>query len=220
MSEKGRTAAFFDFDETLLAIDSSSIGFKVLKAGGYLTRWFMVKMAGIFLLRKLGLVDEEGLARVFLGFYKGRQLQPFIDSADNFYSEYLQPNLAPKVLEKLRWHQAQGHPTILISGSIDYYLKPVQSDLKLDHLLCSHLEIDTRGLLTGRSKGPICVGEKKVVLALSLAQKEDLDLASSYAYGNSYLDIPILEQVGHPVAVNPDLRLARVAASRNWEILE
>lgn len=214
-----KVAAFFDFDETLLAIDSSGIGFKVLKENGYLSRGFMLKMGLTLFARKLGLVDDRFMARVFLTFYKGRDLQEFIDSAQAFFDEYLQPNLNPPVVKRLRWHQEQGHATILISGSIDYYLKPVQEALDIDHLLCTHLEKDDSGLLSGRSLGPVCVGENKVEMAVELAQAQNLDLEKSYAYGNSELDIPILKSVGHPVAVNPDSGLAAFVREQQIEIL-
>ncbi|MCF7826164.1 MAG: HAD-IB family hydrolase [Candidatus Marinimicrobia bacterium] len=212
-------AAFFDFDETLLAIDSAGIGFKVLKEQGYLTWAFMLKMMVIMLLRKVGVVDEQIMARTFLSFYRGRDLQPFVDSAQAFYEEYLQPNLSPEVLQKLRWHQEQGHQTVLVTGSIDYYLQPVMVDLGIDHLLCTHLELDADGLLSGRSKGPVCVGETKVTLAKDLAKSQGLDLTQSYAYGNSELDIPMLMEVGHPVIVNPTSGLVRHAQRYNWPSL-
>lgn len=213
-------AAFFDFDETLLAIDSASIGFKVLKEQGYLSRSFMFKMLLVMLLKKAGVVNEQIMARTFLGFYKGRDLKPFADSALDFYQEYLQPNLDPDVLNKLKWHQDQGHKTVLVTGSIDYYLEPVQDDLGIDHLLCTHLEVGQDGLLTGRSLGPVCVGEVKVTLMRSLADELGIDLSKSYAYGNSELDIPMLQQVGHPVVVNPTPALARLALKHNWPDLK
>jgi len=212
-------AAFFDFDETLLAINSSGIGFKVLKEQGYLTWTFMLKMMVIILLKKVGVVDEQSMAKTFLSFYKGRRLQPFVDSAQAFYDEYLQPNLSPGVLQKLRWHQEQGHQTVLVTGSIDYYLQPVMVDLGIDHLLCTHLELDTDGLLSGRSKGPVCVGETKVTLAKELAEKHGIDFAQSYAYGNSELDIPLLREVEHPVIVQASPKLLRYAQHHNWSQL-
>ena len=215
-SSPGKIAAFFDFDETLLAIDSAGIGFKVLREQGYLTKTFMLKMAISMLLKKAGLINEKIIARTFLSFYKGRDPQPFIDSAQSFYDEHLQPNLSPAVTQKLLWHQEQGHQTVLVTGSIEYYLKPVIEDLGIDHLLCSHLEIDNDGLFSGRSKGPICVGEAKVTLAKVLAEIHGIDLAQSYSYGNSELDIPMMKQVNHPIVVNPTPKLARYAQQNNW----
>ncbi len=212
-------AAFFDFDETLLAIDSASVGFKVLREQGYLTKAFMVKMMVALFLKKLGVMNELGVARAMLSFYRGRDIQQFVDSAQDFFQEYLKPNFAPGVIEKLRWHQEQGHQTVLVTGSIDYYLKPVMDELELEHLLCTHLELGQDGLLTGRPKGPICVGEVKVDLAQELAENEGIDLSASYGYGNSELDIPILKRLGHPVIVNPTPGLRAYAKNHGWSEL-
>lgn len=218
-TEKQPVAAFIDFDETLLAIDSAGIGFKLLKEQGYLTRGFMLKMMLVLFLFKLGLLSDQAVARSMLSFYKGRELQPFVDSADAFYAEYLKPNLSPAMLNRLSWHQQQGHHTVLLTGSIDYYLKPVVKDLQIDHLLCTHLETGENGRLTGRSRGPVCVGAAKVKLALDLAKDLGVDLAASYAYGNSHLDIPILEKVGHPVMVNPSQTLQKHGEKQSWPLL-
>lgn len=215
-SAQPRTAAFFDFDETLLTINSSVIGFKVLKEQGYLTRSFLFKMSMAMLLNKIKVINEQQLIRIFLSFYRGRQLQPFLDSASEFYSMHLQPNLSSQVLAKLKWHQSQEHLTVLVSGSIDYYLKPVIEDLGIEHLLCTKLEVNSSGVLTGRSQGPICMGNEKVALTRSLVADLGIDLSRSYAYGNSELDIPLLGLVGYPVVVNPSARLSEYAHAHNW----
>ncbi len=215
-----KTAAFFDFDETLLAIDSAGIGFKLLREEGYLTRSFLLKMMVVLLAFKLGIINEHTMAKSVLQFYRGKELQPFLDSAPAFFRDYLEPNLSEPVLARLRWHQQQGHVTVLISGSIDYYLQPVMDTLKLDHLLCTHLEVDDQGLLTGCTEGPVCVSDTKVSLARNLAEKQGIDLSASYAYGNSRLDIPLLALVGHPVIVNPDGRLTRHARRYHWPELK
>ena len=218
-SEKQKIAAFFDFDETLLSIDSATAGFKVLKEGGYLSRGFMLKMMLVLLLFRLGLVGDQRVASSFLTFYRGRRLQPFIDSAEEFFLDHLKPNYSEPVLDRLRWHQSQGHHTVLLTGSIAYYLEPVMRDLKIDHLLCTYLEISPEGVLTGRSQGPVCVGDNKVQQALELAHKLGIDLSRSYAYGNSHLDIPILEAVGHPVMVTPSKALSKYGEKQQWETL-
>ncbi|NQV50297.1 MAG: HAD family hydrolase [Candidatus Marinimicrobia bacterium] len=212
-------AAFFDFDETLLSIDSAGIGFKVLREQGYLSWGFMLKMTIVLFLRKMGLVDEKVMAAAMVSFYKGRDLKLFEDNALDFYTEYLRPNLSSEVLAKLRWHQEQGHHTVLLTGSIEYYLKPVVEDLGIDHLLCSHLEVDEQGLLTGRPLGPICVKETKLILAKELAENNGIDLSKSYAYGNSESDIPMLGGVGYPFIVNPTPGLLKHAHRQGWPVL-
>lgn len=217
--DRQNIAAFFDFDETLLAIDSAGVGFKVLKEEGYLTWGFMLKMGFVLFLFKLGIVNDERVANSMLSFYKGRTLQPFIDSAEDFYQKYLKPNLSVPAVERLKWHQEQGHHTVLLTGSIAYYLKPVIRELQIGHLLCTYLEVSPEGVLTGRSLGPVCVGETKVKKALDLAEKLDVDLSRSFAYGNSHLDIPILEQVGHPIMVTPSKSLQKHGEGLQWQTL-
>ena len=151
--------------------------------------------------------------------YKGRRMEPFLESAESFYQNYLKPNMAPKMVESLTWHQSQGHQTILLTGSIEYYLKPVVRDFRIDHLLCTHLEMDEAGILTGKSLGPVCVGSRKLELSLSLAEEHGIDLSQSYAYGNSHLDIPILKRVKHPVMVNPNEKLREFGEERAWPTL-
>jgi putative phosphoserine phosphatase/1-acylglycerol-3-phosphate O-acyltransferase len=203
----------------LLSIDSASVGFKVLKEQGYLSKTFMLKMMFVLLLFRLGIFSEQRLAQSFLTFYKGRRLQTFIDTAEDFFKGYLKPNYDSKVLKRLKWHQEQGHITVLLSGSIAYYLTPVTKDLGIDHLLCTYLEVASDGILTGRSRGPVCVGNVKVEQAVALADELNIDLSESYAYGNSQLDIPILEKVGHPVMVKPSKRLLKHGEKQVWVIL-
>ncbi len=98
-------------------------------------------------------------------------------------------------------------------------LEPVADDLGFDHLMCTALEIGGDGLLTGRVKGLICLNSNKRLLAEMLARKVDIDLASSYAYGNHQSDLPLLNLIGNPHAVEPTGPLRKVALANKWPIL-
>jgi phosphoserine phosphatase len=93
------------------------------------------------------------------------------------------------------------------------------SRLGFDHLLCTDLEIGRDGLLTGRVNGPICLNSNKRILAEMLARKVNIDLATSYAYGNHQSDLPLLELIGNPYVVEPTEPLRRVALTNKWPIL-
>jgi phosphoserine phosphatase len=95
----------------------------------------------------------------------------------------------------------------------------VVEDIGFDHLLCTDLEIGEDGLLTGRALGPLCIDRTKRTLAIQLAKSHNIDLLRSYAYGNHQSDIPLLELVGNPFAVEPTRPLRKVAMQRNWPIL-
>jgi phosphoserine phosphatase len=100
-----------------------------------------------------------------------------------------------------------------------YLLEPVAEDLGFHHLLCTDLEIGPDGLLTGRAKGPLCLDSTKRVLAEKLAEEANIDLSSSYAYGNHQSDLPLLELVGHPYVVEPTGPLKNEAIKNEWPIL-
>ncbi len=83
----------------------------------------------------------------------------------------------------------------------------------------SQYEVDADGVYTGREDGPFCYREGKAQRVQELAMAQGIDLSASYAYSDSESDLPLLRTVGHPVAVNPDVPLAKVAAQEGWEVL-
>lgn len=211
--------AFFDFDETLLDTESSRLGIKYLWERRLVSRAFILQafLAG-FLYKRHWITDEQ-TAKILLKLYRNRRLDDFIDGSATFYREILKPRLAPRILAKVHEHREQGHSLVLISGSIRYMLEPVAQDLGFEHLLCTDLEEGPDGLLTGKPNGPLCLDTTKRHLATELAQRTGIDLDCSYAYGNHQADLPLLERVGFPHAVEPSKPLLKVALARNWPIL-
>jgi HAD superfamily hydrolase (TIGR01490 family) len=214
-----RIGAFFDFDETLLDTESSRLGIKHLWERRLVSRIFILKAFVAGLLYRRHLITDQQTAKILLRLYRNRRLVEFTDGSETFYRDILKPRLAPKILAKVNDHKDQGHILVLISGSIRYMLEPVARDLGFEHLLCTDLQADANGLLTGKPKGPLCLDTTKRHLATELAQSTGIDLARSYAYGNHQADLPLLELVGFPHAVEPSKPLLKVALARNWPIL-
>ena len=211
--------AFFDFDETLLDIESSRLGFRYLWERRLVSFGFILKVLTLNFFYKRHWLSDEKMAMMLIRFYRNRLLEDFQQGAAAFYQEHLKPHLAPNIHARVNEHRRQGHRLILISGSVRYMLEPVAEDLRFDHLLCTDLEIGDDGLLTGRAKGPICLNSNKRILAEMLARKVNIDLASSYAYGNHQSDLPLLELIGHPHVVEPTDPLKKVALAKKWPIL-
>ena len=219
MQLKSNIAAFFDFDETLVSVNSSKIGFKWLYEHGMLSKIFIFKvMIAVFLNRK-NIITEKRMAEIMISFYKNKKLTDFKTGANEFYFDYLKPNLAPRVIDKLEFHKKKGHILVIVSGSIRYYLEPAARDLGIQHLVCTDLEENSNGILTGKAKGKVCIGNYKKELTLKLVDKLNIDLGNSYAYGDNQADIPLLKLVGNPVAVEPTQILKKVAQKNNWSIL-
>ena len=219
MNPNRHIAAFFDFDETLLEVESGRLGIQWLRDRrlvpfGYI---FKILVANFFYQRRL--LSDERIVKIMLTFYKKKRLADFQKGADNFYKSYLKPLLAPGILSRVHFHKKESHLLVLISGSVRYLLEPVARDLKFDHLLCTDLEVGQNGLMTGKPAGLVCVNHNKKKLTLKLAQELELDLTRSYAYGNHHSDLPLLEAVGNPHAVEPNGVLAKIARQRSWPIL-
>ena len=211
--------AFFDFDETLLAIESSRIGFRYLWQRRMVPLTFVLKVLAADFFYKRHWISDEKMAVMLLKFYRGKRLEDFQQGAKAFYHEYLKPHLAPNILARVRMHRQKGHRLVLISGSVRYMLEPVAKDLHFDHLLCTDLEVGADGRLTGHAKGAVCLDSNKRVLAGKLSREMNIDLESSYAYGNHQADLPLLKLVGNPFVVEPTVPLKKIAMENKWPIL-
>ncbi len=125
----------------------------------------------------------------------------------------------PEALRRLEWHAAQGHRVFLVSGTLGPLAESVARQMLILVQTCA-TELEHReGRWTGEVRGePVC-GPAKARALERLAAEYQLDLLRSYAYGDSWSDCWMLKRVGHPAAVNPSVRLARLARRRGWPVL-
>lgn len=123
----------------------------------------------------------------------------------------------PQAIRRIRQHRRAGHRTVLITGTLDVLVEPIAP--LFDETVTCRLHVRD-GICTGFLDRPPLVGEARAAWLVQYAETADLDLASSYAYGDSYSDRPLLEAVGNPVAVNPDPRLYRHATRKRWAVAD
>jgi HAD superfamily hydrolase (TIGR01490 family) len=128
------------------------------------------------------------------------------------------PRLYPRMLEVAYEHQDAGRPVYICTAATQGTADLLATVIGFDGGLGTELE-ETDGVLTGKLRGPFNYGEGKPVRMRELAAAEGIDLAESWAYSDSASDLPMLRAVGHPVAVNPDSELARVAREEGWDIM-
>lgn len=217
-SKATTVAAFFDFDKTLLTVESAKPGLKFLYERKEISLGFVLTVMAANVLYRHHLISEGRMSRLLLNIYRGKRLADFEAGARQFYEDSIKPLLAPNMLEKVSRHARAGHLLVLVSGSVRYYLKEVVRDLKFDHLLCTDLEVGEDGLLTGRTDGPLCIDAQKEIQIRRLAHRFNVDLTASYAYGNHQSDIPMLSLVGNPIAVEPTAPLRSWAQRRGCPI--
>jgi HAD superfamily hydrolase (TIGR01490 family) len=122
------------------------------------------------------------------------------------------------MLELAYAHQDAGRPVFICTAAAQEMAELMALVLTFDGAVGSVAEV-VDGVYTGRQGGPFNYREGKAQAIRELAAREGIDLAASYAYSDSESDLPMLRLVGHPVAVNPDAELARVARAEGWEIM-
>lgn len=209
--------ALFDLDHTLLDGDSDSL-------------W------GRFLVRE-GAVDAEEYrregARYMAEYRAGRLdiheflafgLRPLKDNTPErlegwrarFMREWVLPRIPAASHTLLRHHRSQGHALVIITATNSFITAPIAAEFGVDALIATEPELDG-ARFTGRVAGLPCFREGKVQkLATWLAGREP---AESWFYSDSHNDLPLLERVQHPVAVNPDEVLSRTATERGWPVM-
>jgi len=219
-AEHGRGAAFFDLDRTLMAGSSGLYWARAARSAGLLTRrriarygWENVK----FRLR--GSTDQatDRVRREVGEMISGQRVVDLQRLAPKVLAGVL-PRLYPQMLEVAYAHQDAGRPVFICTAASQEMADMLAAVLGFDGALGARSEI-VDGRYTGRAAGPFTYREGKAQAMRELAAREGLELSASYAYSDSESDLPMLRAVGHPVAVNPDSRLRRVAREEGWEIM-
>ena len=135
-----------------------------------------------------------------------------------FVTERIKPIIAPQATTLLDWHRQRGDTLVIITATNRFVTEPIAQLLEVPHLLATDLE-EHQGRLTGRPAGIPCFREGKVQRLTQWMQETRTTLADSWFYSDSHNDLPLLEQVVRPVAVDPDAKLRQIALERDWEIL-
>jgi HAD superfamily hydrolase (TIGR01490 family) len=214
----GRIAALFDLDKTLLDTSSGQLYARYTYRLGQMTPGELAQVMWWGILSRLGILDMENLIPRLLASAAGDDEQQMRDLCDRWFVEDVMPHIAAHAVERAAEHKAQGHVVAIVSASTQYVVRPMAAYLGIDgQYVCTHLE-SREGQLTGKVIPPVCYGQGKVVWAERFAAEHGVDLSSSYFYSDSISDLPLLERVGYPVAVNPDPRLRRLALQRDWFI--
>ncbi|MBI2706036.1 MAG: HAD-IB family hydrolase [Actinobacteria bacterium] len=216
-----RAAAFFDLDKTVIKKPAMVAFARPLYDAGFITRRLVVRAAYNNLrFRGVRGPDAERMAKfreTGLRIVKGWKASDVRALVEATLPERLERTVYPAALNEMRGHQRAGRPVFLVSAEPEEIVVPLADHLGVDHVISSQATIDGDGRYTGET-GSWIYGPEKASAMRAAAQRFGIDLEASYAYSDSATDIPMLECVGHPVAVNPDRALQKIAQTRDWEI--
>lgn len=200
------TYAFFDFDGTLIRGDSIVRFCRFARKKGAAGPGALIRAGWLAALYGLRFISAEKAKAGALAFLKGWTDERITPLADAFCREELIPRLYPEGVSQLRRLRQEGARVWLVSASPDFYLKPLAKELGLDALIATRYD-PAQGCIAGNN----CRGAEKVlrIAEVMAARGEEVDYASSWAFGDSRGDAPMLRLCGHKVGVNPRRGLKR-----------
>jgi HAD superfamily hydrolase (TIGR01490 family) len=214
-------AAFFDLDKTVIEKASMVAFGPALRRAGLLSRVLLVRAGWANLVYKSFGADEAKLVKMrdaVLRLSKGWDQRQISAIVRETLEAVVEPLVYAEALDLIREHKAAGRKVFIVSASPEEVVAPLARYVGADEAIASRAMLDEHGRYSGEME-LYCYGPEKATILERIAARDGIDLSRSYAYSDSATDLPMLLAVGHPVAVNPDRELARVAAANEWDVV-
>lgn len=212
-----RELAAFDLENTLIASNVvASYGWLAKRRLDNVARAKLVArtLAQAPRLLALDRADRTDFLRSFYRRYDGAAVDQIDEDALEMFSDLILTKSFPAAIRRVREHQRLGHRTVLITGALDFVVEPLEP--LFDDIVAPSLMTTTDGRYTGRMADVPPTGETRAQALRDYAAQHGIDLTNSVAYADSTSDLPMLDAVGFPVAVNPETKLASLARRRGW----
>jgi HAD superfamily hydrolase (TIGR01490 family) len=216
------SAAFYDVDGTLIKINIvHAFAFYAARHPGLLdSAKRSVKTAlSIPVFWAADKLSRKWFNEIFYRSYEGASEDRLVVLADELFEDVIKPNIYPRARDLIEDSKRAGVRQVLVSGALDFTMKPLAKYLGVDDLIANKLEFVDH-YATGKLEKPFVAGATKADIMRAYAKQHAIDLGESWAYTDSFSDYPMLAVVGHPTACNPDFRLRSLARSYDWPVLD
>jgi HAD superfamily hydrolase (TIGR01490 family) len=215
-------AAFFDLDKTIIA-GSSTLAFgRPLYRAGFVHRRTLLRLGIAQISYMLFGADEDSLERArdeMLDLVSGWHQAEIDAMVQETLDEVIEPLVFAEALFLIDEHKRAGRRVYVVSASPEEFVTPIARMVGIDLVIATRIRTDALGRYVPELERYV-MGPGKVQAMLDVAEADDIDLSKSFAYTDSFTDMPMLEAVGNPIAVNPDKELRDEAEERDWPILE
>lgn len=211
--------AIFDLDNTLLAGDSDYLWGRYLLEQGLVDSLYDEKNKAFYAQYVAGNLDIFQFLEFQLAFLAQHPVEKLTAWRADYLKEKIQSIVLPKAQKLIQEHQNKGDTLVIITATNSFITRPIADMFGIDNLLATEAEINN-GVYTGKVKGVPCFQKGKITRLQDWLANQQLSLSGSYFYSDSHNDIPLLEEVDHPVAVNPDDKLEQYAQKMHWKILD
>ena len=219
-SDAGRTAAFFDLDKTIIAKSSVLAFSRSFYQGGLINRRAVLRSAYAHFVYLVGGADHDQMERMrqyLSALSRGWDVQQVKDIVAETLYKLIDPIIYDEAATLIEKHHRAGRDVVIVSTSGAEVVKPIGEMLGADHVIATRMVVKD-----GRYTGEIeyyAYAVTKAEAIEAMATEQSYDLSQSYAYSDSMTDLPMLNTVGKPHAVNPDRALRREALARGWPVL-
>lgn len=220
--KRKNSAAFYDVDGTLIRINVvHAYAFYAMRQPSL---WRSAKTslqtaASVPMFWAADKISRKWFNELFYRNYEGYSEDRLVILSEELFEEVILPNIYPRTVDLIEESRRAGCQQVLVSGALDFTMRPLARYLGVDHLIANRLEFKD-GYATGKLAKPFVGGATKPMLMRQYARQHGIDLAESFAYSDSYSDLTMLAVVGRPTACNPDRRLRAVARSYDWPVLD
>ncbi|MBA2339966.1 MAG: HAD-IB family hydrolase [Pyrinomonadaceae bacterium] len=214
-------AAFYDLEGTLVSTNLvHTLGFYAKNQGGILRtiRKSATTLLSIPLFAATDQYSRKVFNDLFFKRYTGESEDRLRFFADELFEDVLKPAVFPGAYELLEKSRSLGFRQVVVTGALDFSVKPLMEHFGITDYVANRLEF-VNGIATGRLLPPVLAAATKATWIRQFAERENINLNESFAYTDSMSDLPMLSLVGHPAAVNPDMRLRQTALHHDWPIL-
>jgi HAD superfamily hydrolase (TIGR01490 family) len=216
-----RSAAFFDLDKTIIARSSTLAFSRPFYAGGLINRRTVLRSAYAQFVYLLGGADHDQMERMrqyLSAMCTGWDVETVRAIVADTLHHIVEPMIYDEAVSLIEQHHAAGRDVVIVSTSGAEVVEPIGAMLGADKVIATRMVV-ADGKYTGEIS-EYAYGPRKATAITELAAAEGYDLQASYGYSDSITDEPLLAAVGHPFAVNPDKALRKLAAERDWPVLD
>ena len=217
-----KRVAFFDVDGTLLK--STIVHYYIYLRSAVMPfplkyLWLIGFLPKTIYYLILDRISRTRFNQVFYRNYRGMVVAEVKALSAEMFETSLRPKIFAEAVSQIQEHKEQGTAVVLVTGSLDFIVQPIADYLGVDAVLAPQLR-EADGRFTGELTTAPLIGEEKAKAVQSYANRHEISLEESYAYGDSGSDLPMLECVGNPVAVNPGKKFRQKALESGWEMHE
>jgi HAD superfamily hydrolase (TIGR01490 family) len=210
--------AAFDLDKTILSVNSSRLVVTRSRKLGLMTRRDYHRAIYYSLVYKFDLKDANEIVLSMMKWLKGLKEAEVVTLSERHIVPEMKKTIRPEIVEEIKYHRRNNARLVMLSSALPYLCNPIARHLGMDDVVCTNLEKDNDSF-TGRSIGPLVFGPEKAVRMNKYCTENSCSMEDAWYYGDAYTDRFVLGNVGHPVCVQPEMKLRWLAKRKGWKII-